>query len=162
MTRTIVFDSGGLIAIERNDRRILALIKAARDTGATILIPAVAVAEAGARVVRKRISLDLSNRPTPFQRSISNLQSVRANLLRAFQHEYSRSMLVLPMWPGVTDLRCSSPPIQMTCVRCFTMFRQRASTYTSSSLRAAKRDVEVVPIKSRGMTRSLVAWFRGH
>ena len=45
MTRTIVFDSGGLIAIERNELRILALIKAARDTGATILIPAVAVAE---------------------------------------------------------------------------------------------------------------------
>ena len=41
----IAFDAGGLIALERNDRKILAIIATAVEDGARILIPATALAQ---------------------------------------------------------------------------------------------------------------------
>lgn len=46
MKRTIVFDTGALIAGDRNDPKIRAIIRAARDERATILVPAGCLAEA--------------------------------------------------------------------------------------------------------------------
>ena len=40
------FDAGGLIAVDNNDRRVLALIERARERGARITIPATALAQA--------------------------------------------------------------------------------------------------------------------
>ena len=42
----ITFDAGGLIAVDRNDRRVLALIARAMELGMRITIPATALAEA--------------------------------------------------------------------------------------------------------------------
>lgn len=42
----ITFDAGGLIALDRNDRRVLVLLAHARDRGMRITIPATALAEA--------------------------------------------------------------------------------------------------------------------
>jgi hypothetical protein len=42
----ITFDAGGLIALDRNDRRILALIARAMERGLRITIPATALAQA--------------------------------------------------------------------------------------------------------------------
>lgn len=39
-------DAGGLIALERNDRRVLALLVRARETGARVTVPATALAQA--------------------------------------------------------------------------------------------------------------------
>ncbi|HTP33418.1 MAG TPA: PIN domain-containing protein [Candidatus Acidoferrales bacterium] len=42
----ITFDAGGLIALDRNDRRVLALIARAAELGIRITIPATALAQA--------------------------------------------------------------------------------------------------------------------
>jgi predicted nucleic acid-binding protein len=42
----IVFDAGGLIALDRNDRRVLALLARAAERGGRITIPATALAQA--------------------------------------------------------------------------------------------------------------------
>lgn len=42
----ITFDSGGLIALDRNDRRVVALIARAAERGLRITIPAAALAQA--------------------------------------------------------------------------------------------------------------------
>lgn len=46
MTRTLVLDTGALIAGDRNDPKITAIVKAARDTEANVLVPAGCLAEA--------------------------------------------------------------------------------------------------------------------
>ena len=40
----IVFDAGGLIAIERNDRRVFSILRTAIEDGDRILVPATALA----------------------------------------------------------------------------------------------------------------------
>jgi predicted nucleic acid-binding protein len=42
----ITFDAGGLIALDRKDRRVLALLARAKELGARITIPATALAQA--------------------------------------------------------------------------------------------------------------------
>ena len=42
----ITFDAGGLIALDRNDRRVLALIARAMEQGLRITVPATALAQA--------------------------------------------------------------------------------------------------------------------
>jgi predicted nucleic acid-binding protein len=42
----IAFDAGGLIALDRNDRRVLALVARAAERGMRITIPATALAQA--------------------------------------------------------------------------------------------------------------------
>jgi hypothetical protein len=42
----ITFDAGGLIALDRNDRRVLALLARARERGMRLTIPATALAQA--------------------------------------------------------------------------------------------------------------------
>ena len=42
----IVFDAGGLIALERNDRRVFSILKTAMDDGDRIIVPATALAQA--------------------------------------------------------------------------------------------------------------------
>ncbi len=41
----ITFDAGGLIALERNDRRVLALLARGKELGTPITIPATALAQ---------------------------------------------------------------------------------------------------------------------
>ena len=42
----LTFDAGGLIALDRNDRRVLTLIARATERGMRITIPATALAQA--------------------------------------------------------------------------------------------------------------------
>ena len=42
----VTFDAGGLIALDRNDRRVIALLVRAAERGARITIPATALAQA--------------------------------------------------------------------------------------------------------------------
>lgn len=42
----VTFDAGGLIALERNDRRVLALVARSAELGMRITIPATALAQA--------------------------------------------------------------------------------------------------------------------
>lgn len=45
MTTGVTFDAGGLIALDRADRRVIALLARARETGARITVPATALAQ---------------------------------------------------------------------------------------------------------------------
>ena len=46
MSEGITFDAGGLIALDRDDRRVIALVVRAAESGARITIPATALAQA--------------------------------------------------------------------------------------------------------------------
>jgi len=41
----VTFDAGGLIALERSDRRVLSLVATALDEGGRIVVPATALAQ---------------------------------------------------------------------------------------------------------------------
>ncbi len=46
MSGGLTFDAGGLIALDRNDRRVIALVARAKERGLRITIPATALAQA--------------------------------------------------------------------------------------------------------------------
>lgn len=49
----VTFDAGGLIALDRHDRRVIALLARAAERGARITIPATALAQALRRASRQ-------------------------------------------------------------------------------------------------------------
>jgi hypothetical protein len=49
----VTLDAGGLIALDRNDRRVLVLLARARETGAAVTVPATALAQAIRRPERQ-------------------------------------------------------------------------------------------------------------
>lgn len=53
MTAGVTFDAGGLIALDRGDRRILVLLARATEVGAQITVPATALAQAIRRPERQ-------------------------------------------------------------------------------------------------------------
>lgn len=60
----ITFDAGGLIALDRNDRRVVVLLARARETGARVTIPATALAQAVRRPDRQVRLARLARQPT--------------------------------------------------------------------------------------------------
>ena len=44
----VTLDAGGLIALDRNDRRVMVLLARARETGARATVPATVLAQASA------------------------------------------------------------------------------------------------------------------
>jgi predicted nucleic acid-binding protein len=49
----VTFDAGGLIALDRDDRRVLALLARAQEIGASITVPATALGQAIRRPARQ-------------------------------------------------------------------------------------------------------------
>ncbi len=62
--RGITLDAGGLIAIDRADRRVLVLLARVRETGARVTIPATALAQAVRRPERQVRLVRLLRQPT--------------------------------------------------------------------------------------------------
>lgn len=60
----VTFDAGGLIALDRNDRRVLILLARARETGARVTVPATALAQAIRRPERQARLARLIRQPT--------------------------------------------------------------------------------------------------
>ena len=60
----ITLDAGGLIALDRNDRRMVVLLARARETGARVTIPATALAQAVRRPDRQIRLARLVRQPT--------------------------------------------------------------------------------------------------
>lgn len=60
----VTFDAGGLIALDRNDRRVLVLLARARETGARLTIPATALAQAIRRPDRQARLARLIRQPS--------------------------------------------------------------------------------------------------
>ena len=64
MTGGVTFDAGGLIALDRNDRRVIVLLARAAETGATVTVPATALAQAVRRPERQARLVRLIRQPT--------------------------------------------------------------------------------------------------
>jgi predicted nucleic acid-binding protein len=60
----VTFDAGGLIALDRDDRRVVVLLARARETGARITVPASALAQAIRRPERQTRLSRLVRQPT--------------------------------------------------------------------------------------------------
>jgi hypothetical protein len=60
----VTFDAGGLIALDRNDRRVVVLLARARETGARVTVPASALAQAIRRPERQARLSRLIRQPT--------------------------------------------------------------------------------------------------
>jgi hypothetical protein len=64
MTPGATFDAGGLIGLDRNDRRVIVLVARAAETGARITVPATALAQALRRPERQVRLARLIRQPT--------------------------------------------------------------------------------------------------
>ena len=64
MTPGATFDAGGLIGLDRNDRRGIVLVARAAETGARITVPATALAQAIRRPERQLRLARLIRQPT--------------------------------------------------------------------------------------------------
>jgi len=60
----VTFDAGGLIALDRDDRRVVVLLARAREKGARITVPASALAQAIRRPERQARLSRLIRQPT--------------------------------------------------------------------------------------------------
>jgi hypothetical protein len=60
----VTLDAGGLIALDRNDRRVVVLLARARETGARVTVPATALAQAIRRLDRQVRLARLIRQPT--------------------------------------------------------------------------------------------------
>ena len=60
----VTLDAGGLIALDRNDRRVLVLLARARETGAVVTVPATALAQAIRRPERQARLARLIRQPS--------------------------------------------------------------------------------------------------
>lgn len=60
----LTFDAGGLIALDRNDRRVLVLLARAAEVGARVTIPATALAQAMRHPARQARLARLVRQPT--------------------------------------------------------------------------------------------------
>ena len=64
MSAGITLDAGPLIALDRNDRRVVALLARARETGARVTVPATALAQAVRRPAQQARLARLVRQPT--------------------------------------------------------------------------------------------------
>ncbi len=60
----VTLDTGGLIALDRNDRRVVVLLARARETGAGVTVPATALAQSIRRPERQVGLARLIRQPT--------------------------------------------------------------------------------------------------
>jgi predicted nucleic acid-binding protein len=64
MTPGVTLDAGGLIALDRSDRRVVVLLARAAETGARVTVPATALAQAIRRPERQVRLARLVRQPT--------------------------------------------------------------------------------------------------
>lgn len=63
MTPGVTFDAGGLIALERGDRRVVALLAQSQERGAEVVVPATALAQVVRSPVRQVRLMRLLRQP---------------------------------------------------------------------------------------------------
>lgn len=79
----ITLDAGGLIALDRNDRRVIALLARADQTGARITIPAPALAQAIRNPARQARLSRLIRQPTSDVIELDRVDAVSVGRLLA-------------------------------------------------------------------------------
>ncbi len=122
----IAFDAGGLIALDRNDRRVLALVARAAERGLRITIPATALAQAirnPARQVRlsrliRQAGTDLIALDGPDATAVGLLlaQTAAADIVDAHVVVCARRAGQAVITSDAADLRRLAPELQLLAV----------------------------------------------
>ena len=79
----VTFDAGGLIALDRNDRRVIALLARAAETKANVTVPASALAQAVRRPERQARLARLLRQPTTTVRDLDRVDATNVGRLLA-------------------------------------------------------------------------------
>jgi predicted nucleic acid-binding protein len=79
----VTFDAGGLIALDRDDRRIVVLLARARETGAPVTVPASALAQAVRRPELQARLSRLIRQPTSHVVSLDRVDATSVGRLLA-------------------------------------------------------------------------------
>jgi predicted nucleic acid-binding protein len=79
----VTLDAGGLIALERDDRRVVVLLARARETGARVTVPASALAQAIRRPDRQVRLSRLIRQPTTDVISLDRVDATNVGRLLA-------------------------------------------------------------------------------
>jgi len=77
------FDAGGLIALDRSDRRVLVLLARAAELGARVTVPATALAQAMRHPARQARLARLVRQPTTDLVPLDGADATRVGLLLA-------------------------------------------------------------------------------
>lgn len=79
----VTLDAGGLIALERGDRRVLVLLARAAETGATVTVPASALARVVRRPARQARIARLIRQPATDTVPLDRVDATRVGRLLA-------------------------------------------------------------------------------
>jgi len=79
----VTLDAGGLIALDRGDRRVVVLLARARETGARVTVPASALAQAIRRPERQVRLSRLIRQPTTDVTSLDRVDATNVGRLLA-------------------------------------------------------------------------------
>ena len=79
----LTLDAGGLIALDRNDRRVIALLARANEIGARVTVPATALAQAMRAPARQVRLSRLIRQPTTRVEPLDALDATRVGVLLA-------------------------------------------------------------------------------
>jgi predicted nucleic acid-binding protein len=79
----VTLDAGGLIAVDRDDRRVVVLLARARETGARVTVPASALAQAIRRPDRQARLARLIRQPTTDVISLDRVDATNIGRLLA-------------------------------------------------------------------------------
>jgi hypothetical protein len=86
----VTLDAGALIAIDRGDRRILALLARAEEVGAPVTVPATALAQAIRRPRTQARLARLVRQPTTDLAALDGPDATSVGILLAAPHERHR------------------------------------------------------------------------
>lgn len=77
----VTLDAGALIALDRDDRRLLVLLARAQELGARVTVPATAVAQAMRRPATQARLTRLIRQPTTDLRSLDAVDAISVGIL---------------------------------------------------------------------------------
>lgn len=83
MTSGVTLDAGGLIAVDRDERRVVVLLARARETGARLTVPATALAQAIRQPERQVRLARLIRQPTTDVVSLDRVDATNVGRLLA-------------------------------------------------------------------------------
>jgi siroheme synthase len=122
----LTLDAGGLIALDRSDRRVIVLVARAAQTGAPITVPASALAQAIRRPERQARLARLLRQPTTTVVPVDRVDATSIGRLLAAS--------------GTTDI------VDAHVVICGRRSGQRVVTSDLSDLRRLDPDIQLVEI----------------
>ncbi len=122
----VTLDAGALIALERDDRRVIVLIARAREIGATVTVPATALAQV-VRVPARQVRLArLVRQPTTDVIALDRVDATNVGRVLAAT--------------GTSDI------VDAHVVICARRAGQRIATSDPDDLRALDPSVRIVPV----------------